>query len=205
MGPARVASVPLTIDHLLSLRAEQIPDTPLIAYPSPGSEYRKYTARQLNAFAYQAAKRYSKFLPLRTSSSSPERVVALLGVSNFDYVISMLGLSKLGMTMLLLSTRISDDAYRHLIEKTNCSHVLVQGAFEKTISRVREGFPRPLSVFLMAESSSFDSSVVPEREKFLPAEDTRFGMRFNPVEERDKRAWIIHSSGSTGLPKPIGT
>ncbi|KAG0636925.1 hypothetical protein HOY80DRAFT_312084 [Tuber brumale] len=202
--PAPVDEAPLTIDHLLRLRASQIPNTPVLAYPHNKKDYTQYTAPQLNALAYRAAKHYKKSITQRPSSEAPERVIALLGVSNFDYVISLLALAKLGMTALLLSTRISDEAYRHLLDKTGCSDVIVQPMFEKAIGRVRSGHGSTLNVVGMASRGLYEPEVASEEEKGLTLEDMRFDTQFDMEVESSKNALIMHSSGSTGLPKPVG-
>ncbi|RPA99529.1 acetyl-CoA synthetase-like protein [Choiromyces venosus 120613-1] len=200
--PASMDEAPLTIDHLLRLRASQMPDTPLIAYPHNNKDYTQYTAPQLNAFAYRAAKHYKKSISQRASSEAPEKVVALLGISNFDYVISILALAKLGMTTLLLSTRITDEACRHLLNKTNCADVIVQPAFEKTMKGVRSGYDGPLNVVGMASRGLYEPEVVPEEK--LTLEDMRFDTQFDLEVEKSRNMFIVHSSGSTGLPKPVG-
>ncbi|PWW72667.1 acetyl-CoA synthetase-like protein [Tuber magnatum] len=201
--PAPIDEAPLTLDHLLRLRASQIPDTPLLAYPHNKKDYTRYTAPQLNALAYRAARHYKKSITQRASSETPQRVVALLGVSNFDYVISLLALAKLGMTTLLLSTRISDEAYRHLLNKAGCSDVIVQPAFEKTIERVWSGYASAVNVVGMASPGVYEQEVDP-KEKGLALEDMRFDTQLDMEVEKSRDVFIIHSSGSTGLPKLVG-
>lgn len=196
--------VPLTVDHLLRLRASQIPDTPVLAYSHNGRDYPQYTAPQLNAFAYRAGKHYKNSITQRSSSETPEKVVALLGVSNFDYVISELALAKLGMTVLLLSTRISDEAHRHLLKKTGCSDIIIQPAFEKTINRVRSGYEGALNVVVMASRGQYGPEAATEEEKGLTPEDMRLDTQLDMEVEKSRNVFIIHSSGSTGLPKPVG-
>ncbi|CUS09998.1 unnamed protein product [Tuber aestivum] len=200
--PAPMDEAPLTLDHLLRLRASQIPDTPVLAYPHNKKDYTQYTAPQLNALAYRAARHYKKSITQRTSSETPEKVVALLGISNFDYVISLLALAKLGMTALLLSTRISDEAYRHLLNKAGCLHIIVQPAFEKTMERVRSGHDSAVNVVRMASRGVYEPEADP-KEKGLTLEDMRFDTELDMEVEKSRSALIIHSSGSTGLPKPI--
>ncbi|KAG0132140.1 hypothetical protein HOY82DRAFT_606755 [Tuber indicum] len=202
--PAPVDEAPLTIDLLLRLRASQIPDTPILAYPHNKKDYTQYTASQLNTLAYRVAKHYKKLITQCASSEAPERVVALLGISNFDYVISLLALAKLGMTVLLLSTRISDEAYRHLFDRTGCSDVIVQPTFEKTMGRVRSWHGSALNVVRMASRGLYEPEVASEEEKGLTLEDMRFDTQLDLEVESSKNAFIIHSSGSTGLPKPVG-
>ena len=140
--------VPLTIDHLLCLRASQIPDNPILVYSHNRRDYTLYTVLQLNTFAYRAGKYYKKATAQCPSSETPEKFVALLATSNFDYGISKL--AKLAITVLLLSTRISDEGYRYLLKKTRCSDIVAQLSFEKTIHRVQSGYEGALKVVVMA-------------------------------------------------------
>lgn len=193
----------LTLDQLLRAQVLRNPDQPFISYPKSGAQYEQYTVSQINNFAYRAAKKYSKTNLPRTKSSAPPRVVALLGNSNFDYVVSMFALSKLGWTILFLSTRISDTAYKHLFAKTNCSDIVIQAGFEKTISRIKDDFPLPLNVMSMAGEDIYNPQGTADEQ--IPVEETAFDQGFNHVQESEKILWIIHSSGSTGLPKPVGS
>ena len=107
------------------------------------------------------------------------------------------------MTALLLSTRISDEAYRHLLKKTGCSDIIVQPAFEKTINRVRSGYEGALNVTVMASWGQYGPEAATE-EKGLTPEDMRLDTQLDMEVEKSSNVFIIHSSGSTGLPKPVG-
>lgn len=191
----------LTFDQLLRTRALQIPDEPFVSYSKSGTAYEEFTFSQINTFAYRAAKQYSKFTMPRFKSSIPPRVVAILGTSNLDYLISMTAVTKLGWTILFLSTRISDAAYMHLLSKTNCSNVIIQPEFEKTIERVKDNLPFQLKVSLMAGPDVYNPEEL--RDERTSVEKTAFDQDLDLVLESEKTAWIIHSSGSTGLPKPV--
>lgn len=191
-----------TFDQLLRTQALRIPDEPFISCSKFGAVYEEFTFSQINTFAYRAAKQYSKFNAPRSKSSSPPRVVALLGISNLDYLVSMAAVTKLGWTILLLSTRISDAAYTHLFLEANCSDVIIQPEFEKTIERVKDNLPFQLKVSSMAGPDIYDPEEL--KDERIPVEETAFDQDFDHVLESDKTLWIIHSSGSTGLPKPVG-
>ena len=96
-----------TLDEALRSMAMRCPDCPIVADPSYGASYIKYTYRQLDEFAYRAAQQYAGLLPLRVSSTKPEIVVGLLGLSTLVYLIARLALSKLGFTVQLLSTNLT--------------------------------------------------------------------------------------------------
>jgi acyl-CoA synthetase (AMP-forming)/AMP-acid ligase II len=187
---------PRTIDELIRQRSQDGPQEAIISYPSAGIEYVDYTSRQLDVFAFRAALIYKSTIPQRSSSSDPETVVGLLGPSNFEYFISILALTKLGHTVLFLSTRISRAAYTSLLKTTSATHLLVDSSFRTTAEQVKENLPS-LQVHDITNGAAYDYPLTDEDI------DTRLDHHLHPVVESSKVAWIIHSSGSTGLPKPI--
>lgn len=84
----------------------------------------------MDAFVEAAAVVLSSVIPQRRSSDDPVQVVGLLGPSDFDYMITLMAVSRLGHTVLLLSTRIAEDAYASLVESTSASFLIVHKKFE---------------------------------------------------------------------------
>ena len=179
-----------TVSELMARRAQERPSTRILGYPSSGTDYVEYTFGQLNEFSDSAAHVLSKALPIRTDSAEKAKVVALLGPSNLDYVIALVALAKLGFTALLLSPRLAVPAYEHLLETTGCKHIIVGRALVKITDELQARHPS-LTVMEFVPQSRYE-----QREEFTP-----------PVldldQETEQIAWIIHSSGSTGPPKPI--
>lgn len=97
----------------------------------------------------------------------------------------------MGYGVLLLSTRLATDAYVSLLEKTKCHDILSAPTTAKSIAGIQE--MRECNSFIIPEKSSYD---IPQSfySIKLPAK--------SPASAK-KIAFIIHSSGSTGLPKPI--
>jgi acyl-coenzyme A synthetase/AMP-(fatty) acid ligase len=120
----------------------------------------------------------------------------LLGPSGFEYFITALALTKLGHTVLFLSTRISIPAYVSLLQATGAQHIVVGGSFRETIGLVKRSLSE-LNVHDIAGKCVWES----------PSPSANSDLHFSPQLdlnlESSKVAWIIHSSGSTGLPKPI--
>lgn len=231
---------PYTIDELIKSRAVLLPpNEPIISYPEATTSrndnhikiiYRDYTAQELDAFATRVAEHYLKCgLVPRRNSDDPEKVVALLAQSNLDYFISTLALTRLGMTVLFLSTRISTQAYHSLLEETRCQDLVVQlgGRFEKIAKGAREFIKRketyggPFLEFSYYEMAGREIYEFPLYEGIRkPGKKGEWAWSRNgeasgtttpnlamPFFDREREttlgAWIIHSSGSTGLPKPI--
>jgi acyl-CoA synthetase (AMP-forming)/AMP-acid ligase II len=131
------AEEPLTMDAFLRLRARQMGTDPIVAYPSSGIDYVEYSPHQLNASACRAAKHYACMIPLRSSSAESEVTIAILGPSNLEYLITLLALTKLGHTVLFLSTRLSVVAYVSLLWTTGAKHLLIDQSFQKVAASVR--------------------------------------------------------------------
>ena len=185
---------PRTITELLSLRARDFPNEPIFGYPSDQLEYLEYTYSDLVRIPSLAARSYASLLPVRNESKQEAHVVALLGPSNLDYFFTLLALSRLGFTVLFLSTRISEAAYLSLLNVTKCHHLVVDPTFHKT-AKALASVKNDLEVI----------DIVP-RDKYLAGyidTATDSEPRLDLDAESSNVAWIIHSSGSTGLPKPI--
>ncbi len=178
-----------TLDELLRQRAATIPDVPIAAYPTSAQpdSYEAHTARQLDQYATRAAHQYQKVFGNR-ARNAPEHVVALFALSDLDYLVAQFALGRLGFTVLLLSTRLSPEAVASLLEKTNCSDIVYSQAFQAKIDGV--AVLRPLRSTLIC--SDYRSGPISEIELDL---DLDF--------ETNTSCNILHSSGSTGLPKPI--
>lgn len=188
---------PRTISQLISIRAQLAADQPILGYPSEGVQYVEYTYGQINAFTNAAAAQLGPQLPLRSDSSEPESVVAILGPSSLDYFITVLALSRLGFTVLFLSTRISEAAYVSLLKATNCSNICIDTSFQRTVTGIQAQLPE-LNVVDVVSQEQFGVSN-PIAEESIQ----RFQQNLDLAEESKRISWTIHSSGSTGLPKPI--
>lgn len=120
--------------------------------------------------------------------------MALLAPSNLDFIVSFFALSRLGYTILCLSLRIAPIAVTNLLQKTYC-YTIVHGntpIIESTVHKVNQD--RPVKSLSIPTRSDYDR----------PSSDQPpFVREFDREEENERIALIIHSSGSTGLPKPV--
>lgn len=120
-------------------------------------------------------------------------MVALLAPTSFDYVISFFALNRLGWTVLFLSTRLTASAYAKLLDLAGCNTMIVPKSSESIFNDIRKERPACRSVPILQKK---DYRNVPRAPVF-----ERKGV--DPSREAKKMAWILHSSGSTGFPKPI--
>ncbi|KAI5805795.1 hypothetical protein EDC01DRAFT_700856 [Geopyxis carbonaria] len=184
----------LTVDDYLRSRAANNGDKPMLSYAIEGGNgWTEYSYSEMHKLVDIYATAYNQQLPQRSTSDDPRITIALLGPTNLEYILSFLALQRLGLTCLFLSTRLGDPAYAHLFSKCECSHVIVAPSFQATIDRVAALRPGLQSVPLKG-IDSVD----------LHAAHTELELRLDPEKENRSAGWIIHSSGSTGLPKPVG-
>ncbi|KAK2059827.1 male sterility protein [Colletotrichum caudatum] len=193
--PANDDSTIQTVDELVRRRAQAHPDRVIVSYPSSGITYVDYTMRQLDVFAYRVAKVYERRIPSRLTSDEEPTTVAVIGPSNFDYLVTMLALTKLGHTTLFLSTRISQEAIESLISVTGAQYLLADKRYLETAGAAKLTLPH-LDVSEIAGRSTYDFPVEVHA-------DTRLDYGRDLSVETNNLVYIIHSSGSTGLPKPI--
>ncbi|KAL4922531.1 hypothetical protein BDW62DRAFT_217337 [Aspergillus aurantiobrunneus] len=180
-----------TINDLLRTRAEgDRADGPIVAYPIKGTEYKYYTPRELHNLVEAASVQYARVIPQRRTSDDPVQVVGLLGPSDFEYLVALLAVSRLGHTVLLLSTRIAEDAYVSLVESTKASFLISYPGFQNVARNVAERTGIVLQPVLVREDYIDTTAKLPEAQLHGPVENKHI-------------TWIIHSSGSTGHPKPI--
>ena len=200
-----------TVDELLRRRARANPDQVIVSYPSAGINYVDYTLQQLDVFTFRVATYYQSLIPGRKSSEEKPITVALLGPSNFEYLVTLLALFKLGHTCLFLSTRISQAAVDNLVQVTDAKYFIVDPRYAEAANASKQAFPH-LGIMEIAAIASFDFPIEVHA-------DTKMDYHLNPDVETQNMTYIIHSSGkwypsnddstsltivgSTGLPKPI--
>lgn len=97
----------------------------------------------------------------------------------------------MGFSVLLLSTRLSTEAYTNLLRLTRCRKVIVGTTLLATAAKIQD--EASITTFDLITKSEYDL-----------AESS--GPRYpytRPANAAQQVSFIIHSSGSTGLPKPI--
>ncbi|OGM46491.1 hypothetical protein ABOM_004584 [Aspergillus bombycis] len=191
--PADGSQPPCIIDDVVQNLVRDAPDEPLVGYPKSAhgvSDYEYYTPRDLHRFANGAVKRLGLAGLPEFSHPMENRVISILGPSNLDYIVSLFALSRMGYSILLLSTRLSTEAYSNLLALTKCTHIVYAQSNKTAVEKVVE--QAPVSTFLIPGFSDYskEPSSVPSQAYQTP-------------QASQKWAFIVHSSGSTGLPKPI--
>lgn len=177
----------LMVDDLVRQRAHHHPNHRVVSYPSSGISFVDYTLQQLDIFAWRVAKHYAKWLPPRRTSSQMPEVIGLLGPSNFEYLITLLALTKLGHSVLLLSTRITIAAVESLIKQTASNALIAHERCNDTAKAIGHLMP-DVDLLDIAQRSIFEFGTDGDC-------DTRMTPLLDPGQEQNYIAFIIHSSG----------
>ncbi|OAX43282.1 L-aminoadipate-semialdehyde dehydrogenase [Rhizopogon vinicolor AM-OR11-026] len=192
-----------SVNQLIAERTREFPDLEILGIPDKNFNYIKYTFAELDASASLLAHhlRDNGLLNGRSKGDTTSKMtVGLLGVSNISYVVTEMALYRLGYCVLFLSPNNSPPATAHLLTKTNATHMIVQDVLLPSATAALAHLNDPSSVTIINQPPS---DVFNAASRSLSPENTRW----NPVLEwKDEfllPVSIIHSSGSTGFPKPI--
>ena len=191
-APKESAECLHVVFDLIEARANDpdVKDRPILYYPSSSTKYIGYSPSDIYHLVNKAATYYSDVIPPRTSSNDAPKVVALLGRSTLEYFITLLSISRLGHALLFLSPRISEEAHISLINVTKACCLLVDDVSQEMSTKLQHQLPH---IQIGRIASRFEYANLPN---FV-----RSGS-LDLAKESQKLAWIIHSSGSTSLPKP---
>lgn len=122
-------------------------------------------------------------------------MIALLGPTDLAYIITFFALARLGFTSLCLSPRLAPNACETLIRETGAIAIILRrSTLMASIVPQKHGSVQIQTLYLVAREE-FDKS---------PSIEPQF-QREN-IDRKAEKEWaleILHSSGSTGLPKPI--
>ncbi|CAO1598011.1 hypothetical protein XANCAGTX0491_001788 [Xanthoria calcicola] len=194
-GPEEDLGEIILIDDLFRLRAKDKVQKPLIAFPkseSSVSDFEYFTGRDLDRFVEHAARHY---LGLGLKLNEHARV-AILGPTNIEWIATCFGLLRAGFAVVLLSPKLSAQAIINLLSETRCETAV--HAESPQLNGVIEHVADQTSIMAIPILRRTGFDVPPSREPLLVRD-------IDKAKEADRSAIILHSSGSTGLPKPMYT
>lgn len=211
MSPANIELPPLdgSIGHVLpgfvDFHAKHNPERPCYVFPYPSIESDELRNTSYLEFA-QATHRVAHYF--RPNREGPEgAVVALvLNVDALLYHAILIGLIRAGCVPFAMSPRNSAPAIASMMEHTQCHRVISQPTFAELMADVRNALPHghdmrvdepPALTFIYPSLAPFSTdgpARVPAPEPYPPT----------PVQPPlTSVAFYLHSSGSTGHPKPV--
>ncbi|KAL6231238.1 hypothetical protein BDW75DRAFT_244087 [Aspergillus navahoensis] len=177
-------------DHVFCLQAKKCPHSSALSLVS-------VTNCQLKQAVSQCAAWLKSHLQLQLPTVVDGAVkkgapIALLMESDIGLLIHEMALIGLGVPVLLLSARLSATAIHSLLQHTSAAAIIVSGRLEATAREAVQ--TRPVGVYSPLPFESLLSNNEPSGAISHP---------YHYIDESDRNVLILHSSGTTGLPKPI--
>lgn len=194
----------VTLDQLIRRRAATHADRVLISYPSHETDFLDYTGADLESITRRVAAHLAGTLDQvvpglvepKGNTPASSLVVALVGISSLEYYITFLALQRLGVTTLFISPRLADPGYVHLLTKTGCQIAIACGPSFHTLDRLRKN-----------GSLGGELALIPMIDSALITRGSKTGdepvFRSRNQDGTQPQGFIIHSGGTTGLPKPV--
>ncbi|KAG6018533.1 putative NRPS-like protein biosynthetic cluster, partial [Claviceps citrina] len=190
------AQQPKYMPRLLPAVVDQIaasdPGRPYIYQPRPGSssqpEWAPISFGQLANAVHHVAHLLSRTVKKGSSERFP--TVVYVGHNDVRIGIVVLAAVKAGCQAFFVSPRNTVEGQRSLLERTGCKHVWYAESFFPAVRAWTEG--RVTACWQ-----------VPPEEEWLRAETPPFPYTKTYDEARFDPLVVLHTSGSTGVPKPI--
>ncbi|PVI03043.1 acetyl-CoA synthetase-like protein [Periconia macrospinosa] len=186
--------------HEFCLQAEKLPGSDQISLVSiTHSDFeRAIVACQSWILGNIASTRYSG-----GDGTSLNKPVALLIESDVSILIYMWALFGLGVPVLLLSIRLSPEALRHLLSEVKAQSIIASPRLQGLANEVVSGwyFENPEPAIYLRESYQFFLNSTTTESSSPPHSNAWPKSSYGGDSDRD--VLILHSSGTTGLPKPI--
>ncbi|KAK1716697.1 hypothetical protein CaCOL14_000400 [Colletotrichum acutatum] len=186
-----LTSVAALVEH----NAATQPVKPAFIHPV-GDSFEVLDWAQLNQYCLTASGFYSKQFRggIATANEIGQQpTVALLGVGNsISYLITQFALNRLHLRVLLLSNKNSPATRDHLLKVCNVVTIITDEASEASLHG-ESPCQLPVTKLISLDELRGNGLEVYEEP----------GMGFETGDEWNVQSMIIHSSGSTGVPKPI--
>ncbi|KAJ0426802.1 acetyl-CoA synthetase-like protein [Aspergillus carlsbadensis] len=177
------------LPHIIDNYAAVKPDAIYAEYTvSPTSYENGYRPITFKAFA-NAINGIAHWLVEQLGPGNGE-ILAYLGPNDLRYPALVLGAVKAGYCMFFTSPRNSVAAHSSLLTRLNCTKFLAP-------------VPRPPPVTAILEAHTIDVLDVPSIDTLLDQDHPHFEFTKTYTEASGERLAVVHTSGSTGIPKPI--
>ncbi|KAJ5703224.1 acetyl-CoA synthetase-like protein [Penicillium malachiteum] len=181
----RAQLLPNLIDHY----AKTKPDAIYAEYPiNPMSYDQGYRQISYKAFA-NVINGIAQWLT-ETMGPGNGEVLCYVGGNDLRYPALVMGAIKAGYVMLLTSPRNSGVANKSLLEKLNCKTLLTP-------------VPRPPFIAGILAAHSLETVDIPSLQTLLTTEYPQFVYEKTYPEDKSDPLVVLHTSGTTGIPKPI--
>ncbi|KAL4783812.1 hypothetical protein BJX76DRAFT_357597 [Aspergillus varians] len=179
-------------DHLFCLQAKKNPGSP-VPWLVSVSNHQLKTAISRCATWLRANLQLQLPTVAEDGSVTKGAPVALLMESDIGLLLYEMALIGLGVPVLLLSARLSATAIQSLLQRTSASAIIASRRLESTAREAAQALPvySPLGfeTLLASQEGLLDSCSICHP--------------YHHISESDRDVLILHSSGTTGMPKPI--
>ncbi|PWY66351.1 acetyl-CoA synthetase-like protein, partial [Aspergillus sclerotioniger CBS 115572] len=177
--------LPNIVDHYAQVK----PDAIYAEYPvNPVSYDDGYRPITYKAFA-NTINGLAKFLT-ETLGPGHGEILSYLGPNDLRYPALVMAALKAGYCMFMTSPRNSAAAHQSLFTKLDCKTLLAP-------------VPRPPFIAGILEAHTLNVVDMPGLDELLTTEYPHFVYTKTYPEAASERMAIIHTSGSTGIPKPV--
>ncbi|KAI1130277.1 hypothetical protein F5Y10DRAFT_263362 [Nemania abortiva] len=119
----------------------------------------------------------------------PTPTIAYIGPNDFRYVFAFVGAMKAGYKLFLDSPRNSLAAHLFLLENLDCTNIIVAGSIPPIVDEILKA--RPMRFLKMDEM-----------EHLMNHPSQPYPYRKSPDKAKGDGAFVCHTSGTTGIPKP---
>jgi acyl-CoA synthetase (AMP-forming)/AMP-acid ligase II len=179
------------VPHIVDEIARTAPDTKWVEVPRNNDNlqdgYKSLTFGQLS----QAVSRMARWMEKTIGTSTSRETITYMDRQNdIRYIFAIIASQKTGYKVLLASTRNSEEGQRAILQRTQSKKFLHgQGMRDEVLA-------------LQDEKTPIDAYEVPPLDYFFDGDDVEHYEGTVSSDPNDIVA-IIHTSGSTGIPKPI--
>ncbi|CAJ2506925.1 Uu.00g081110.m01.CDS01 [Anthostomella pinea] len=183
------------IDDLIRLRGQDEVQAPILGYPryeDDAAEYELFTGKDLDRMVDETC----RLLVAAGFEVNSNKTLALFAHSDLSFVVTLFAIFRLGCKALMMSIRLSKPACLFLLERTGCDAMLHGSTvnINSTVADLKEA-RQNLQFLPMPARKDFDKPGVPTEPFVRPIPDKE--------AEHVQPVLMGHSSGSTGLPKPL--
>ncbi|KAF2771428.1 acetyl-CoA synthetase-like protein [Teratosphaeria nubilosa] len=180
-----------SVDEVICHRAISHASATLICYLTQKNELLTLTGADLEQLTRRTAKLYAKQLQQRGREVPCN--VALVGQSNLEYYIAFLALQRLGVTTTFISPRLSHQGYEHLLKAAFCGAAIVAARSMSALQHVAARLDPEIALVPLIDMDAILEA----------CSQSDSSMAITQMQSSEQQRFIIHSSGSTGLPKPV--